>query len=310
MYLNLAARAEPVKPDRLSEFLNEFDFRISAFGSWTRNDSTLLENFVVSAYELSYLEKGRIKLFSPSGEHIFADGSLFLFEPFTVYSVQKLYAGDMDLYNIFFEILPEHREMQLLEAVLPSGRSGWLHEEIPDLTHNFRSIYEMCRYNPAGKTILTDGLLRTCFVYMIRANETQQHTALPLGQKLVRQSEIVKQAIRFIQQNIASSIRIDSICKNIGVSESYLYKCFLNITHSSPQRYVLHYKIRKAEQMLRMSQGTLDAVAAQLGFSSGYHLSSTFKKILGLSPHHYFRRYLNDDENDLPQEDHPQQNLH
>ena len=288
MHTNLFLNADIVPKDDMSSFFDEFRFEIYGFGGWRRNKTDTIEDFIVSKYELSYLEKGRLEIKTSDAVFLCEEGSIFIFEPFTLYTVRKLYDQDMEIYNIFFDIFPEHRQIEFFGMLAPDGNIVWKNHELPKVGAWIHLNIKSCRSSPDGEMILVEALLKSLLVFMMRAQRRQDKITFPAKPAgLSRKNQIVKKAIEYIHKNIENPIRISSLCGHLCTSESYLYKSFIDITNDSPQKYILKCRIKKAEQLMRHYDYSVEQAAAALGFSSGYHLSSVFKKILGKAPTHY-----------------------
>lgn len=300
MVINLSSMADPIGEDQTSAYFMAFHFDVTGFGSWRKSNNKKIENVIVSEYELSFLSKGRLRITTPDNEFLCESGSLFLFEPFTPYSVEKLYDGDMDLYNIFFDVYPAYRLSEFFQNLSFDLKPLWVAQELPELRRSFSDIFTLCDRSPQGKELLVDCLLKTCLVYMFRAARARRER-LPSARLssveacapsiIARQSVVVKAGIKYISCHLSEAIKLYDLCREINVSESYLYKCFINITHVSPQRYILQYKVKKAQQMFRFQGLSVEAVALSLGFSSSYHLSAVYKKILGKSPTKHIKEH-------------------
>lgn len=291
MHINLFLKADIVTKDKISAFFSDFRFEISGFGSWRRNKTNIIENFIVSKYELSYIERGRLEITTNDSVFICKEGSLFLFEPFTLYTARKLYDGDMEIYNIFFDLFPEYRQVEFFNTIAPKGNIVWHKEELIDIGDLIQRNIILCRASSDGVMILVESLLKTLLIFMIRADRhgsSTQYLVNPAG--LSRKNIIVKKAIEYINNNIEKPIRLNHLCNYLSTSESYLYKCFKDITHDSPQRYILKAKVKNAENLMRHYDYTVEQAAEALGFTSGYHLSHIFKKILGKAPTHYINQ--------------------
>ncbi|MEG1862880.1 MAG: helix-turn-helix transcriptional regulator, partial [Oscillospiraceae bacterium] len=74
---------------------------------------------------------------------------------------------------------------------------------------------------------------------------------------------------------------------------SKLYKCFNEIFKVSPSRYFTQMKIRRAEQLLISTDKTIEQISEELGFSSAFHLSKSYKELLGIAPSHTRKKYKN-----------------
>lgn len=94
----------------------------------------------------------------------------------------------------------------------------------------------------------------------------------------------VNEAESYLSEHHAESVNIEALAKRLGVAYSHFRRAFLAQTGFAPWQYVIHLRLTRARRMLASSNVKLDDVAARLGFSSGFHLSITFKKTYGQSP--------------------------
>ncbi|GAA2670820.1 hypothetical protein GCM10010412_050030 [Nonomuraea recticatena] len=72
------------------------------------------------------------------------------------------------------------------------------------------------------------------------------------------------------------------------MSRATLAECFRNTVGTPPMTYLTEWRLALAADLLRQSDATLNAVARQVGYGSGFALSSAFKRVYGISPqeHH------------------------
>ena len=289
MVIDLASMADPIHPDDLSSYFRQLQIQVTGFGSWRRNENRRISNFIVSEYELSYLQKGRLRIDVGNQQFVCGDGTIFLFEPFVPYSVEKLYDDNMDLYNVFFDFSAGYLPENFLARILLPGQPLWHKKDLPDLDSLFSDVFSLCQENSQGKQVMVSSLLNLCLMYMARARLRYGPANIPdsPGTDYAHKNLVVKEAVAYIQQNIHEPIKLYHLCRRIGVGESYLYKCFTDVLHSSPKQYIIQYRIKQAVQLLRYGGCSINETAARLGFSSGYHLSNSFKKVLGVSPSQY-----------------------
>lgn len=79
----------------------------------------------------------------------------------------------------------------------------------------------------------------------------------------------------------------DFLAEEIGYDYSYLSKLFSSVEGTTIEKYIIHQKIEKVKELLVYDELTLNEIAYHLGYSSVQHLSSQFKKVIGLSPSHF-----------------------
>lgn len=285
--LNLSLTSELISNDEIYDYLLNMHIELRACGSWKRNSTTSTGSFVVSEFEITYIRSGLIKVTTPHGEHICGDNTLILFEPFVEYSVEKLCSHDlnMDMYNIFFELYPQYRHAEFVSRLIDVYRPYYLLEDFPSFGQMFYDIFEENKALSDGKKMIVESLLKSLLSYMIvKRREDGMRDEFNYTPIYKDSCTIVKKAIKIVEKNLSVPISIDHICNQLSISKSYLNKSFNSVTNISPQQYFLQMKLKKAQQYIKFEGKSITQCAIELGFSSPYHLSNSYKKIFGVSP--------------------------
>ncbi len=102
--------------------------------------------------------------------------------------------------------------------------------------------------------------------------------------------DFLNQITGLLEKNLDNSdFDIDSFCRNLGVSSSYLYRKIKNITGLSPNEFIRTYRLRKAAVLFRESKMNVSEIAYHVGFNDPLYFSKCFKKQFGISPSMYFQ---------------------
>ena len=102
--------------------------------------------------------------------------------------------------------------------------------------------------------------------------------------RLTNIQRAVHRAERYLNDHYREPIQIESLAARLGVAYSHFRRAFKAQTGFSPWRYVIHLRLTRARALMASSNATLDDIATQTGFSSGFHLSSSFKQAYGTAP--------------------------
>ncbi|CAM2948149.1 hypothetical protein RAHE111665_08375 [Rariglobus hedericola] len=123
--------------------------------------------------------------------------------------------------------------------------------------------------------------------------------------QLLTQLDTVRRQVNAPESDIARAIRraevllaerlenppaMPALARELGVAYSYFRREFAKQTGLAPHAYLLRLRLEKARRLLGNGTAPLKDIAAQLGFSSPYHLSAAFKQAFGTSPAHWRRR--------------------
>lgn len=105
-------------------------------------------------------------------------------------------------------------------------------------------------------------------------------------QKITRESNtIVQAAIKYIQDNYMSTIRLAEVAKMLSVSEEHLSRTFKKEITFGFSEYITLIRLQKAEHMLKNEPSrTITEVAYACGFNDSNYFSYKFKKAYGLTP--------------------------
>jgi YesN/AraC family two-component response regulator len=100
-------------------------------------------------------------------------------------------------------------------------------------------------------------------------------------------SLLVKQAAAYIQQNHARSFSLIELADSIGVSKSYLSRIFKLDTGISLWDYLNRFRIQKAKELLLLTDASITAIAADVGYEDVSYFSRVFRELAGCSPRAY-----------------------
>ena len=102
--------------------------------------------------------------------------------------------------------------------------------------------------------------------------------------------EYVDKAVRFIRSGYDKPISIDTLCRHISVTRSYLYKLFTRRFGISPTEYLIKYRLERARELAQDGGCTVESLAYRTGFNSHAYFTKCFRKMYGCTPRDYIRQ--------------------
>ncbi len=93
--------------------------------------------------------------------------------------------------------------------------------------------------------------------------------------------------LAYIRGNLETTITVDDLAGEAGMSPSHFSRLFKETVGSTPMAYVMAYRIEQAIQMMRDAARPLGDVALACGFADQAHFTRSFKQLTGKTPRAY-----------------------
>lgn len=111
-----------------------------------------------------------------------------------------------------------------------------------------------------------------------------------IGRKMpgTAKPDLVQALESYCRHHAAESVTLGHMARALDVSPSTLSHRYARLAGMSPMRALADIRINLAKSMLLRGL-TLESIAAQTGFCDAFHLSKTFKRIVGQTPRDFIR---------------------
>ena len=102
----------------------------------------------------------------------------------------------------------------------------------------------------------------------------------------------VGRAADFIRQNLGERLHLRDVAAHVGVSERHLQRLFHKMVGMTIQRFIIHSRVHGAAYELVNSERPMADIALTFGFTDQSAFTNTFRKLTGMPPREYRKRYL------------------
>ncbi|WP_183557417.1 AraC family transcriptional regulator [Mucilaginibacter sp. SP1R1] len=110
------------------------------------------------------------------------------------------------------------------------------------------------------------------------------------------EDNIVEKAIKYMQDNINKTVRLDELSTFANLSTSHFSAIFKTKTGYSPIEYFNQLKVQKACQYISFTTMSIKNIAVSLGVDDQYYFSRMFTKLMGASPNEYRKKVKSDNK--------------
>lgn len=101
----------------------------------------------------------------------------------------------------------------------------------------------------------------------------------------VNKKYVVDRIVTYFEDHYSDKISLDQIAENMYLSPFYISKIFKSEIGDTPIRHLINIRLEKARELLESgSAGSIQEIAAMVGYDDAYHFSKLFKKRYGISP--------------------------
>ncbi len=116
-----------------------------------------------------------------------------------------------------------------------------------------------------------------------------QNLRVPDKMKVSSADDLFLRKFRDLMEKNSSDpdFRIDSLCEQLKMARSTLFKKIKHLTGEQPNGFILNYRLERARQLLEEHFGNVTDVALEVGFNSSAYFTKCFKEKYGMPPTSY-----------------------
>lgn len=91
----------------------------------------------------------------------------------------------------------------------------------------------------------------------------------------------------FIRENYAQPITVEDIAASANVGESECFRCFSELSKTTPSEYVAKIRLMHAAQLLMTTDDSISEICFATGFNNTSYFSKRFSREYGMTPKAY-----------------------
>ena len=262
-------------------------------GYQSKRKSMILDAHVHDAFEIVYLERGRVYWQESNGTIFGVRGQeMSLTPPGLVHSAagEKLHPSRFYWINVRLPQSGKIGGRTVLE--LPISEARTLCQAFsritrrtcgvsPAVVFGFEALLELLR-SPRPlplQTTAARALLTGLLVEVLRCFETPARDG--------DVSPLIAEAMRRLTADPLEQPRIHEVARALHVSASYLNRQFKQQCGLTPKDYVVRARVELAKKLLTTTPRSLTEIAIQTGFGNSQYFSACFRRVEGLNPKAY-----------------------
>ena len=191
------------------------------------------------------------------------------------------------------DVVQVHLEAQTLENRARQGLDlahfalrDWFRFEDGLLTQLGRQLLLAAGAEHALGRLYAESLANTLSYHLIEHHATFERRIAP-GRALP--ASVLARINTYLEAAIEGVVTVETLAGLPNLSVFHFARCFKYTTGQSPYQYVLGWKIKRAQQLLRAGELPLAAISDALGFASPPHFSAAFRRAVGLTPRAFQR---------------------
>ena len=133
--------------------------------------------------------------------------------------------------------------------------------------------------------ILADALNTALAVQIMRLCSDQMAITFEFSNGLSR--ERLKRVCDYIEAHLDDRLTLAALAAVACLSPYHFSRSFKQAVGAGPQRYVMHRRVERAKALMRRTDQPLALIAQEAGFADQSHLTSVFRREIGVTPGHF-----------------------
>ena len=238
--------------------------------------------------ELAFVLSGTGKYRIEDRIYTIQEGDLLILNPGVRH--QALFCPESEIPTTEFFVGYADLQLRGLPAnFLPVPEGGYVLHTTGELRQR---LFKICSSMEAEKAVCRQGkyfMLKAYMIQLLLLVIREQCEPMEKSQgcafESVNRKYVVEQMLNYFEDHYNEKISLDQIAENMYLSPFYISKIFKSETGDTPIRHLINIRLEKARELLESGyEGSIQEVAAMVGYDDAYHFSKLFKKRFGISP--------------------------
>lgn len=235
-------------------------------------------------YNLAVIEHGAQRFYRTGGQHLANQDSIILVNADDVHTGQSA----TDYGWAYRAMYPTPEQFQMVGADLFQGRNGvpyFPHAVVhdPELAAQMRLVFGLL--SSGQDRLLNETLLYAVLTRLVLRYSRSRHIFREEGTP----SRALKLVKEYLDDYPAADVSLMDLAQLANLSPYYLVRQFKRYFGLPPHAYQIQSRLRQARRLLQSGQSPA-AVAVDCGFHDQSHLTSHFKRAMGVAPGQYVRQ--------------------
>lgn len=182
-------------------------------------------------------------------------------------------------------LYPETEQMQQIAAEI-KGRNRDIPFFSQPVIHDAALFHEFRRLHVALESVSSTLEHESRYLWALAQLIARHADPPPRPNALKRERSEVKKLRRYLDEHYAEDVKLADLAALVNWNAFYLLRVFRSEIGLPPHAYLENVRIREAQRFLKQGLPVIE-VAYQTGFSSQSHFTTTFKRLIGVTPGQY-----------------------
>ena len=279
--------------DPVSVIEEEFNYDILKFGLYRTEPPLTNYTVFLNHFKLLIFTEGSCRIIMDEQEYTVHSGDMMLVPYASFYTVNSITDEPIEFYYIHFSVRPESllkhfihatklNQILILQNTVTDSLIRKLNDGISQVENNAPGHY-------SNAVMLLKSILLKIRILMLDHHDPQH----PVPHIRSTEESVFNQCVLYLKEHMNENTSVEQLCEAVHVSQSYLYRCFKKLLKQSPSQFILEFKLKKSQELLKSTDESVTAIARDTGFSSIYQFCSAFKTAFDITPTQFRKHFKN-----------------
>ncbi|GII77227.1 AraC family transcriptional regulator [Sphaerisporangium rufum] len=137
-------------------------------------------------------------------------------------------------------------------------------------------------------SVIANAVARRLVVPPHRAGGQAQFVSTPVPE---RDGHPLAELLPWVMRRLDQPLTVEDLARRANMSSRHLARHFRSVTGTTPLQWLLTQRIRRAQELLEVTDDSVDAIASAAGMGTATTLRRHFHRMLGVPPDAYRRTF-------------------